>query len=276
MDEEKINELIEKKVEEKTKKLEKKVEKLEQEKRKLKQKNLETDNKIGRRKFLKLAGLGAGGLAFSSLGTSWFSVNQNTGGGSSALSEVLSNGNDVNGQDIVDGGTTIWNTNQQQIPATSIDQNNINHSNLTGKNTDDHHTRYSDSEARTAVDGANITVNNAQNLGGNPPSNYQTPASTQSEGITVGWVESFLPSGDDDGFGGSLPTSKEIHVLVEEVEVLEDTTVTFEFADRTNIELQGPDSQTVNESFLTAISSEGSSADVRFRVLKLPSHNHSI
>jgi hypothetical protein len=131
MDEEKIDELIEQKVEEKTKKLEKKVEKLEQEKRKLKQES-ETENKIGRRKFLKLAGLGAGGLAFSSLGTSWFSVNQNTGGGSSTLSEVLSNGNNVNNQNIVDNGTTIWNTNQQHIPATSIDETNLDADSIDG------------------------------------------------------------------------------------------------------------------------------------------------
>jgi hypothetical protein len=266
--EEELEKLVEKKVEERLKEREKETEDSS---------NKEKDE-INRRQFLKMAGLGAGALGISSAASALtFSPLGSGGGGSKQkLSEVLSEGNDVNNQDIVDGGTTIWDTSQQHIPATSINQNNINHSNLTGKNTDDHHTRYTNSEARTAVDGANITVNNANNLNGNPPSNYETPASTQSEGITVGWVESFLPSGSDDGFGGSLPVSKEIHLLVEEVEVLDDTTVTFEFADRTNIELQGPDSQTINESFLTAISSEGSSADVRFRVLKLPSHNHGI
>ncbi|MFQ3275094.1 MAG: hypothetical protein ACI9LV_000840 [Candidatus Nanohaloarchaea archaeon] len=137
MDEGKIDELIEQKVEEKTRKLKKKVEKLEQEKRELKQKNSETDNKIDRRKFLKLAGLGAGGLAFSSLGTSWFSVNQNTGGGSSTLSEVLSNGNNVNNQDIVDNGTTIWNTNQQQIPSNQIQTSGLNADQIDGQDFSD-------------------------------------------------------------------------------------------------------------------------------------------
>lgn len=105
---------------------------------KLKQKEKETvknqNQKLTRRRFLKMAGLGAGAIGFSTLGTSWFSVNQNTGGGSSTLSKVLSNGNDVNGQNIVDNGTTIWDTNNQEIPSSQV-QNLDSHTSNTSTHT---------------------------------------------------------------------------------------------------------------------------------------------
>ncbi|MFC7140020.1 hypothetical protein ACFQMA_09260 [Halosimplex aquaticum] len=40
----------------------------------------------------------------------------------------------------------------------AVQEGNISHDNLSGINSADHHTRYSDSEARTAVDGANVSI----------------------------------------------------------------------------------------------------------------------
>lgn len=115
----KLGELIEKKVEQK----------IDEEK--------ETETvpqKTTRRNFMKMLGLGAGGLALSSAASAnFFSVNKNVGsGGSQTLSDVLSEGNDVNNQNIVDGGTTIWNTNNQEIPASSIDETNLDANTLQG------------------------------------------------------------------------------------------------------------------------------------------------
>jgi hypothetical protein len=81
----------------------------------------EKSDLVTRRKFLKLAGLGAGGLAFSSLGTSWVSINQQHGSGTSTLSEVLSKGNNVDGQNITDNGTTIWDAANQYVPSSSLE-----------------------------------------------------------------------------------------------------------------------------------------------------------
>jgi hypothetical protein len=126
--EQKIEELIEEKVEKISegedpksslgKLIEKKVE------QKIEREDEETvlPEKTTRRNFMKMLGLGAGAVGLSSAGASWFSVNNNAGGGGSqTLSEVLSKGNDVNGKDIVDGGTTIWDTNNQQIPSNSVE-----------------------------------------------------------------------------------------------------------------------------------------------------------
>ena len=47
----------------------------------------------------------------------------------------------------------------------------------------DTHSRYGDNEARSAVDNSNVSVGYADNagaLGGQPPSNYETPANTDS------------------------------------------------------------------------------------------------
>ena len=75
-----------------------------------------------------------------------------------------------------------------------IEQTVTDHSQLSGVNEGDHRsdqrvsdlapvqTRYADSEARTAVDGSNVSVgyaDDAGSLGGQSPSNYETPSSTE-------------------------------------------------------------------------------------------------
>lgn len=83
---------------------------------------------ITRRKFLKMIGLGAGGLAISSQAAAGFlSLDQSGSGGggggsSQTLSEVLSEGNDISGTDIVDGGTTVWDTSNTHVPQNVIEQ----------------------------------------------------------------------------------------------------------------------------------------------------------
>jgi hypothetical protein len=81
---------------------------------------------ISRRKFLKLAGLGASGLALSSATGAWYSVG---GGGDSSsdsttLSDVLSAGNDISGNDIVDGGTTLWDSSNSEVPGSQLGSHN--------------------------------------------------------------------------------------------------------------------------------------------------------
>jgi hypothetical protein len=112
--EEELEKLVEKKVEERLKEREK-----ESENNSTSEKQKE--EKIDRRQFLKMAGLGAGAIGLTSA-TSALTFSPLGGGGASkqTLSGVLSEGNDVNGQDIVDGGTTIWNTNQQHIPSSQV------------------------------------------------------------------------------------------------------------------------------------------------------------
>ncbi|MFB6245521.1 MAG: PKD domain-containing protein, partial [Candidatus Nanohaloarchaea archaeon] len=82
----------------------------------------EMDGGISRRRFLKLAGLGAGGLGLSSMGAASF-VDITSGGSSSmTLSDVMSNGNDVGGLDIVDSGTTVYDSSNSWVPASSVEQ----------------------------------------------------------------------------------------------------------------------------------------------------------
>ena len=85
-----------------------------------------------------------------------------------------------------------------------IEQTVTDHSQLSGVNEGDHRsdqrvsdlapvqTRYADSEARTAVDGSNVSVgyaDDAGELGGSPPSAYETPAETAGVDVTNnGWI----------------------------------------------------------------------------------------
>jgi hypothetical protein len=109
-----------------------------------------------------MAGLGAGAIGLTSAASALtFSPLGGGGGSTQTLSGVLSEGNDVNGQNIVDGGTTIWDSNNNEIPATTIDQTSIDHTNLTNVNSGDHHSRYSDSEAQSAVEVSNISPANS-------------------------------------------------------------------------------------------------------------------
>lgn len=153
--EEKIEEVIEKKVEErldgKTESADK-IEKIID--RKVRERisedssaDAEDENLIekeaSRRSFLKMLGLGAGGLAFSSLGASFFSVNKNldSGGGSSQnLQSVLFEGNkagdyqiDMDGNDIVDAGTTVWDSSKSQIPSSIIQKTGLDADTVDGK-----------------------------------------------------------------------------------------------------------------------------------------------
>jgi hypothetical protein len=87
------------------------------------------DSSITRRRFLKLAGLGAGGLALSSATGAWYSVGDSGTGsseGSQTLSEVLGEGNDISGNDIVDGGTTVWDSSNNYIPLSAVEDIGVN------------------------------------------------------------------------------------------------------------------------------------------------------
>lgn len=130
-----LESIIERKVKERTRELEEKIERLEkQEKTGTDQNDAEAKKEVSRRRFLKLAGVGAGSLALSSTAAGWFSVNQNAGAskGTQTLSEVLTEGNDVNGQNIVDGGTTIWDSGNSYVPASSINESNLDANTLQG------------------------------------------------------------------------------------------------------------------------------------------------
>jgi hypothetical protein len=154
--EEELEKLVEKKVEERIKQREKTEDSSTREK----------DEKVNRRQFLKMAGLGAGAIGLTSAASALNFSPLGGGGSTQTLSGVLSEGNDVNGQNIVDGGTTIWDSNNNEIPATTIDQTSIDHSNLTNVNSGDHHSRYSDSEAQSAVEVSNISPANSNlNMG---------------------------------------------------------------------------------------------------------------
>jgi hypothetical protein len=87
----KLGELIEKKVEQK----------IDEEK--------ETETvpqKTTRRNFMKMLGLGAGGLALSSAASAnFFSVNKNVGSTENTLTDILSNGNDASGNSITNLGS---------------------------------------------------------------------------------------------------------------------------------------------------------------------------
>ncbi|MFB6207980.1 MAG: twin-arginine translocation signal domain-containing protein, partial [Candidatus Nanohaloarchaea archaeon] len=109
--EEKIEEIVDQKVEEK---LHEKLsggdtgddyisQKIEEKLQELSETKGDSDGPIDRRSFLKALGLGAGGLALASPAASFLSLQNNgAGGGSQTLSDVLSEGNDMSGSEIVD------------------------------------------------------------------------------------------------------------------------------------------------------------------------------
>ncbi|MFQ3275080.1 MAG: hypothetical protein ACI9LV_000727 [Candidatus Nanohaloarchaea archaeon] len=95
--------------------------------------NEKKTRKVSRRNFLKMAGLGLGGVALSSAtSASFFSVNRKVGSTQNTISDILSNGNDIEGQNIVDGGTMIWDSNSSYIPADAVNQSNLDAATLQG------------------------------------------------------------------------------------------------------------------------------------------------
>ncbi|MFB6158873.1 MAG: twin-arginine translocation signal domain-containing protein [Candidatus Nanohalobium sp.] len=93
----------------------------------------ESDSPIDRRDFMKMLGVGAGGLALASPAASFIPLASSSGGGSSTLSEVLSNGNDINGHDIVDGGTTVWDASAAQVPSGVVQSSGLDADTVDGK-----------------------------------------------------------------------------------------------------------------------------------------------
>ena len=85
-----------------------------------------------------------------------------------------------------------------------VEQTVTDHSQLSGVSAGDHRT---DSNVRATVDGANITVDNADNLGGQPPSNYVPPDSTGSSSGTARWENLRNPDGDNIPTSGYLTYS---------------------------------------------------------------------
>lgn len=138
--------------------------------------------KFTRRGFLKTLGFGAGGLALSSLGASQLKITDQGitknekplvpfSFGSGKLSDNL----DVNGNQIKDQTQTIYNPTEQHIPTSAIQQGSgsgLNADQLDGnqatnfattteltnhnQNNSAHHTKYTDNQARNAVNNANI------------------------------------------------------------------------------------------------------------------------
>ncbi|MFB6213520.1 MAG: twin-arginine translocation signal domain-containing protein [Candidatus Nanohaloarchaea archaeon] len=138
--EEKIEEIVDQKVEEKlheklsgedtgddyiSRKIEEKLQELSE------TEGDDSDGSLDRRSFLKMLGLGAGGLALASPVSSFIPLASSSGGGGTGtLSDVLSNGNDINGHDIVDSGTTVWDTSAGYVPKAALDTSSIGWSDL--------------------------------------------------------------------------------------------------------------------------------------------------
>lgn len=119
MNENLLEEKIEKLIEEKAEKIEKgeetdsKLGKLIEKKIEQKVEEEPTSNsmpeKTSRRNFMKMLGLGAGGLALSSAASAgFFSVNKNINS-SKTISDILSNGNDAGGNSITNLGSLTVN-----------------------------------------------------------------------------------------------------------------------------------------------------------------------
>ena len=140
-------------------------------------KNTEKSDKVSRRKFMKLIGLGAGGLAFSSAASAGF----------------LKLGNDI-----VDGGNTIWDRSNSEVPKTQLggpaskltsyplsntdianssitvagnsvslgSSIDLNHSDLLNIGTDDHHEAPSGG-SNISIDGTNTISVSPQGSGSN-------------------------------------------------------------------------------------------------------------
>ncbi|NMJ76764.1 twin-arginine translocation signal domain-containing protein [Nanohaloarchaea archaeon] len=95
--------------------------------------NTDADRDLTRRKFLKMLGIGTGGLALSSSAAGLFKITDQP-----QTSTINA--------DTIDG-------NQASNFATANDLSN--HAGVTGA----HHTKYTDTDAQNAVDGANININ---------------------------------------------------------------------------------------------------------------------
>ncbi|MFB6213523.1 MAG: twin-arginine translocation signal domain-containing protein [Candidatus Nanohaloarchaea archaeon] len=94
----------------------------------------DSDGSLDRRSFLKMLGLGAGGLALASPVSSFIPLASSSGGGGTGtLSDVLSNGNDINGHDIVDSGTTVWDTSAGHIPSSVVQTAGLDADTVDGK-----------------------------------------------------------------------------------------------------------------------------------------------
>lgn len=149
---------------------------------------------FSRRDFIKTLGLGTLGLGAASMipgataldihdsnglsvysdNTNYFNVNP---GGPV---EVLNADLDLD-DDLVDGNTVIWDSTNNHIPqdrlendAVSVagnsvslgDSTSINHGDLSNISSDDHHSRYTDSEAVNAVESeSNLSLNSGVNIG---------------------------------------------------------------------------------------------------------------
>jgi hypothetical protein len=187
------------------------------------------DQEFTRRGFLKTLGLGAGGLALSGLGASRVTItDQGIKKNGSPLvpfsfgSSKLSNNLNVNGNQIKDQTQTIYNPSEQHIPTTVIEQGSgsgLNADQLDGNQasnfatandlsshagtTGAHHTKYTDNQARNAVNNANININgdadtvdgkDASDLGSAlaNPSNVQTA----SDGLTAFAGDDFTSDSD--------------------------------------------------------------------------------
>lgn len=126
------------------------------------------DSSFSRRQFLKTLGLGAGGLALTSTAAGAGLLSGTTIGGNTAWHQ----GNDGPGSgldaDTVDGEAPPFYSDSDAVTAINSDSDHGStashnyfsgsHNDLSNVGSSDHHTKYSDSDAQSAVDGANIDI----------------------------------------------------------------------------------------------------------------------
>jgi len=83
----------------------------------------------------------------------------------------------------------------------------VDHDNLTGVSSDDHHARYTDSEARSAVDGSNVTVDHSNLSGISAGDHFDAGDALAFSGglLNLVYGDPFAVSGDTLGLDASAP-----------------------------------------------------------------------
>ncbi|QLG30186.1 DUF2793 domain-containing protein (plasmid) [Halorarum halophilum] len=128
---------------------------------------------------------------FASANNQWELIDQ-TGTSSELIAHVpaggsftLDRGLDLNGQDLADGATTIWNASAGYIPSARVQGLDTHTSDASA-----HHTKYSDAEAVSAINSeSSLTVDitgDADTVDGYHASDFSTSAHTHSHGDLTG------------------------------------------------------------------------------------------
>ena len=152
-------------------------------------------------------------------------------------------------------------------------------------------------------DGVIEQARDADNLGGNPPSNYETPTSTQSVGTQAGWLDT--GGHQDAGIGETITQTNDVFSTIDAVRVwvsgIDDMTTEFEadiLDEDGNVKHNTTtvtESETISNSYTITISvpeqfaarvqykttvtdSNAANNDLAFRshFVSLPIHSHNI